>query len=54
MVPKKTDCKLLTLYAPANTQRTTGAVFALLYLLGHFFESGMHIFSTVVLRRPSG
>ena len=48
---KKTDCKLLTLYAPANTQRTTGAVFAFLYLLGHFLclFVGLLVFVFVVV-----
>ena len=50
---KKADCKLLLLFAPSNTQKITGAVFALFYLLGYFFETGMHILFAIISRRFS-
>ena len=50
---KKADCELLPLFAPSNTQKITGAVFGLFYLLGYFFETGMHILFGIISRRFS-
>ena len=51
---KKAHCELIDLFAPGGTKKSLRTVFSFFLLLEYFLDTGVHIFSTLVLRRFIG